>query len=390
MRRSILDIFLFLLVIISTAACNNDLPFDLKENPPKLVMNAIINADSTYNTLFLNLTGRNQIGQIKGATVEVRINGSLSETLRPDPHSSDKGRFYINSAFHPGDVVRIDAMTDDGEHHAWAEVTVPQPIGKIEKVDTASIMRKPSNYGYGTPPRRHLRYQIKIKDRPGEKNFYRIIVEQRKYWKYYWEQNDQTCWDSAMQKSFKLQTNEDVVLTDGKPSTEEDDENGLFGTVNNKYAIFDDSRFTDGSYTMNVYNDIYGWGFWGQEYIWIKTDVYIRILSITEKEYYYLRALNLLDSDAYDNTLSEPIAFPSNVNGGTGMVGFSTETNYMLTVKNNAVPPNGTGFIKKPLSLCPKSTFICLQLSESCSRACYWVTCYVAKGSRGYIKSSHY
>ena len=339
MRRSILDIFLFLLVIISTAACNNDLPFDLKENPPKLVMNAIINADSTYNTLFLNLTGRNQIGQIKGATVEVRINGSLSETLRPDPHSSDKGRFYINSAFHPGDVVRIDAMTDDGEHHAWAEVTVPQPIGKIEKVDTASIMRKPSNYGYGTPPRRHLRYQIKIKDRPGEKNFYRIIVEQRKYWKYYWEQNDQTCWSSAMQKSFKLQTNEDVVLTDGKPSTEEDDENGLFGTVNNKYAIFDDSRFTDGSYTMNVYNDIYGWGFWGQEYIWIKTDVYIRILSITEKEYYYLRALNLLDSDAYDNTLSEPIAFPSNVNGGTGMVGFSTETNYMLTVKNNAVPP---------------------------------------------------
>lgn len=38
MRRSILDIFLFLLVIISTAACNNDLPFDLKENPPKLYL----------------------------------------------------------------------------------------------------------------------------------------------------------------------------------------------------------------------------------------------------------------------------------------------------------------------------------------------------------------
>jgi hypothetical protein len=142
-----------------------------------------------------------------------------------------------------------------------------------------------------------------------------------------------------MLKSFKLQTNEDVVLTDGKPSTEEDDENGLFGSVTNKYAIFDDSRFADGSYTMTVYNDIYGWGFWGSEYTWIKTDVYIRILSITEKEYYYLRALNLLDSDAYDNTLSEPIAFPSNVNGGTGMVGFSAETNYMLTVKNHAVPP---------------------------------------------------
>ena len=55
MRRSILDIFLFLLVIISTAACNNDLPFDLKENPPKLVMNAIINADSTYNLSLIHI-----------------------------------------------------------------------------------------------------------------------------------------------------------------------------------------------------------------------------------------------------------------------------------------------------------------------------------------------
>ena len=80
MRRSILDIFLFLLVIISTAACNNDLPFDLKENPPKLVMNAIINADSTYNTLFLNLTGRNQIGQIKGA--ELGTIALLSNIMR--------------------------------------------------------------------------------------------------------------------------------------------------------------------------------------------------------------------------------------------------------------------------------------------------------------------
>lgn len=58
-----------------------------------------------------------------------------------------------------------------------------------------------------------------------------------------------------------------------------------------------------------------------------------------EKEYYYLRALNLLDSDAYDNTLSEPIAFPSNVNGGNRNGWIQRRTNYMLTVKNHAVPP---------------------------------------------------
>lgn len=118
---------------------------------------------------------------------------------------------------------------------------------------------------------------------------------------------------------------------------EEDDENGFFGIVNNKYVIFDDLCFIDGSYMMNVYNDIYGWGFWGQEYIWIKMDVYICIFSIIEKEYYYLRVLNLFDFDVYDNILSEFIVFLSNVNGGIGMVGFSIEINYMLIVKNNVV-----------------------------------------------------
>ena len=63
----------------------------MKENPPKLVMNAIINADSTYNTLFLNLTGRNL--EIKGATVEVRINGSLMKLSVPIRIAAIKGAF---------------------------------------------------------------------------------------------------------------------------------------------------------------------------------------------------------------------------------------------------------------------------------------------------------
>lgn len=54
-------------------------------------------------------------------------------------------------------------------------------------------------------------------------------------------------------------------------------------------------------------------------------DVIIRLLSITETEYYYLKALNLVDSDVYDETINEPIRYPSNVHGGTGMVGISTE-----------------------------------------------------------------
>lgn len=61
-------------------------------------------------------------------------------------------------------------------------------------------------------------------------------------------------------------------------------------------------------------------------------DVIIRLMSITETEYYYLKALNLVDSDAYDETINEPIKYPSNVHGGTGMVGISTEVTQTIHI----------------------------------------------------------
>ena len=45
-------------------------------------------------------------------------------------------RFHISNKFTPGDVVRIDALTDDGQYHAWAEVTVPQRPHEIADIDT--------------------------------------------------------------------------------------------------------------------------------------------------------------------------------------------------------------------------------------------------------------
>ena len=56
-------------------------------------------------------------------------------------------------------------------------------------------------------------------------------------------------------------------------------------------------------------------------------------MSITETEYYYLKALNLVDSDVYDETINEPIRYPSNVHGGTGMVGISTEVSKKVRIR---------------------------------------------------------
>lgn len=67
----------------------------------------------------------------------------------------------------------------------------------------------------------------------------------------------------------------------------------------------------------------------------VKMDIIVRLLSITETEYYYLKALNLVDSDVYDETINEPLRYPSNVHGGTGMVSISTEVSQTVRIREN-------------------------------------------------------
>lgn len=320
-----------LIATLTIASCENELPFSIKDNPPKLVMNALINAESQANLLFLNFTGKDATTHIQNATIEIRINGQLTESLRPLPPEQEGNpqcRFNITSKFTPGDVVRIDALTDDGKYHAWAEVTVPQRPAEIENIDTLTVSML--EYGY---KKNYLRYRITFKDRPDETNYYRIVVDkQTTLWKYNYEEEGKGEQIFLTKHSFSFIGREDIVLTDGQPSTGEDEDNGIFDTARNIYGVFDDSRFKNTSYTMTVYNSTrIETG--SEEGSFYGMDVIIRLRSITEVEYYYLKALNFVDSDIYDETINEPIKFPGNVNGGTGMIGITTEVSKKIKIE---------------------------------------------------------
>ena len=102
-------------------------------------------------------------------------------------------------------------------------------------------------------------------------------------------------------------------------------------TVRNVRNVFTDSRFPDGSYTLNVYTyypDFQGWGSDRKNHI--QVDVVVRLLSITEAQFRYLRAMNCLDSEDYNETFMEPVIVPQNVSGGLGFVGASSEQRVTL------------------------------------------------------------
>lgn len=317
---------LLIVTLFLFAACEHEIPYKLDPVNPKLTMNALINIQEEQNILYLNYTGKSNAGNVENATVEVRVNGKLTETCQPMeylyPGDAQK-RFLITTAFSPGDAVRIDAYTPDEKHHVYIEETVPQPP-VVLGVDTLSV-------SYPLPyltyiPSKQMRFNIRIKDHPGNKNYYRIMLEHHLDVSGITNDGRDTI---ARTTYFDLWPWDDIVLTDGRPATTDELEKELIERIKNIYGIFDDSRFADSEYTMVVSTSYQYNNFWVIDYTpkLINIHTKVRLLSITEDQYYYLNIMNFIDSGTGDEYLTEPVKIPSNVRGGTGFVGFSSEVN---------------------------------------------------------------
>lgn len=302
--------FLLGLLFVFTA-CNNQMPFDINDSPPKLTVNTLMDGNKTENLIFLSLTGRDRTTLVTDAVISVYINNQLKEQITE--FDKEKEGFISKSKFDPGDKVRIEVNTIDGKYHAWAEEMVPKPVERI-RIDTMSYT---GNYDF-------LRIETTFTDDPDEKNYYRLAFFRRDtIYGTSWLTNNDTI--VIIESARYLITHEDIVLNEGR--TPINDDNALVGGIENSQAIFDDSRL-NGEYTMAVSCYLsYYLSAWNIREERVCRSIEFSLRSITESQYYYLKALNLYHSSSYDEYLSQPISFPSNVHGGAGMVGFETGGN---------------------------------------------------------------
>lgn len=308
-------------------SCTNEIPFNVKETAPKLIINALLDANKETNDIILGLTGIQKTELMDKATVDIYVNGELVEQITEPIIGESNGdkiaKYTTNARFLPDDIIKIEARSNDGQYHAWAEVIVPHPI-QIEKVDTTIYLK---NY-YMSSTSKFLRIKTTFTDNKQGRNYYRIAM----CYKYaYHTISPITSNDTIIHKTEynSLFVNEDIVLTDGTPTM--DDDNSIFTPIINNYGVFDNSRI-NGSYTMIV-SMMYPYlssylGFyepeWYDDLKLVEVDLDVHLLSISETYYYYLKALNTYDSDDYDDYLNLPVKFPSNVQGGVGVVGVST------------------------------------------------------------------
>ena len=336
------NIIIAIVTVLLYSSCENEIPFNEKNNPPKIVLNAIIDINSEENYIFLTKTGKQDTDSVPDATVNIYVNDELKEQLTeyllPEINMDDELSGMINypeyieylhhiyrknkqyttkMRFQPGDKVKIEVLADNNKYHVWAEDIVPYPV-EIEQIDTTTYNKDYSTY---------MRLRTTFTDSGNKTNFYRLVLTQKTtvYGKRY---QDSTPDSVSYQNAIFLDTREDIVLNDGKVISDEE----LFPQTENVFAVFDDTRL-NGTYTTKVSfyrpTDVYYMDIIPER---ASIDFEVLLMSITEFQYYYLKALNILSSDNYDEYLSMPVSFPSNVEGGTGIVGFSSDTRKSFSI----------------------------------------------------------
>lgn len=324
--------------VLSFTSCENEIPYNPSLHVPQLVMNALLEAGEEENFVYLSLSGANNISHVDEAVVTLYVNGRAVEVAEelppiqpfgnaPDtelPEIAKRKKFRLKTKSSPGDCLRLEAVAEGGRYRAEASVVVPQPLDGL-RVDTATVMLR-YRYDSWKPCRRYL---VSIDDRPGELNYYRLDI--RRELKIYGRSfvgNDTV----DFVKKTSLVNREDVVLTDGRPMTGDEEDNFFLPNMENKFNIFSDRLFAGSSHTLKVYTETLD-DFTTSVVHDVKRvehKAVVRLLSLNEEEYRYLKALNCLDSDDYDTSLMEPVVIPSNVKGGLGFVGCSADVRMEL------------------------------------------------------------
>lgn len=328
---------ILLLIIPLCLSCTNEIAFDLSNEPCKLIVNALLCSDEDENKITLAFTGYGNVTYVTDARINIFINGELKEEiLKPtydkDAPNSSPGDYITNIHYSPGDQVKIEAITSDNKYHAWSEFIVPNPVN-IERIDTTT-----SIISTAFESLKYIHFKIAFQDETAQKNFYRIAVDriQTVYAESKESGRDTT---AVIKTSETLICSEDIVLTDGKPTPISSD--NIFDSPENRYGVFDDSRI-DKKYIMSISTQYFPYRqeiYYGVHNklknirnIDMKFDISLH--SISEGEYFYLKALNFIDSDIYDSPFTEPIKLPSNISGGIGIMGMSVKHSQILTLSS--------------------------------------------------------
>lgn len=293
------------------SSCNNDVDFKGKEPASKMVVNAVINNQSYTNLIKLSestfIYSDVKPKLIENPNIEVKINDqpvdvSFDHAKGTNCYYNFIGRLYT------GDKVEVSGHTDK-HGTVYGMDFVPQPP-EIVSVDYEWFIGQ-DNYSY-------LRTFVTVKDRPNEKNYYRILITGKSILEY----DGAPTFDEIDWQYLDIYVDQEILFNNI---------DGIAGNDKNShtYKIFSDDLFQGKEYTLNTYvRQDKPW-----EYTWgMKTTSFIKveIHSLSENLYMYLRSL---ETASIEDIFHEPVKVYSNIEGGYGILGIYNANEKTIELK---------------------------------------------------------
>ncbi|MDL2215173.1 DUF4249 domain-containing protein [Dysgonomonas sp. OttesenSCG-928-M03] len=312
--KSLLILFLS---FIFFSSCVYERVIDIGDIPiaPHLVLNSLVQAGNDTSYFYLTesraiygdtttVWDRDKSGftMIRNADFNLNINGN---THHVEFSHADSAYVFIGK-LHGGDDVSI--QISQNKRNINTKGILPS-VPEVLSVDTARFQRIESGN-----LRKYIMFKIKIKDRPGSKDYYRLMINGVYY--YQWN-NEYNYYNS---NSFYT---DDPILKNGYTGTSGNSDIGLASSVYNYYSVFRDVGFADQEYTLSFYVDDFDEES-GNNYSNGREYLYVGMQSISEDLYKYYSSLQRNRQLAWNN-ISEPIMIHTNIDGGLGILGTCNE-----------------------------------------------------------------
>lgn len=244
-------------------------------------------------------------------------------------------KMIFKARFNPGDEVKIE-IDADGLHSEIKE-TVPMPA-PVASVDTAVVLRRDSDGNMI----RVFHLGVSVSDRPGEGNYYRLLM--RMQGRAVVESLEVSDPDGFPSVGEEIGSRDESISFDNSEEPLLNKRVDMFGDgenyYDNKYNIFTDALFRDGSYRLSLLVSMYDLSvpvrFYrpGQLYMKVSRKITVSLVSMNRDNYMYLDDMQFEDSSLSDSSLVGEMPYPSNVSGGRGFVGISSRSDFVLNLRD--------------------------------------------------------
>lgn len=287
---------LLFLILFLTGACERDVDFKGKEPDSKIVFNSIVNSTSDQHTVKISesvfLFGDKKPQLVDDLTLKLSLNGEEIPLFFQEEKNSHK-YYRFSAQIKSGDKLEVNGDSPKfGKIYAIDHVPIS---AEIKNVQTEWFTGEKDQISY-------LRTLITIKDKPNEKNYYRIVIRNKQINSSDMDEEEYT-WDRQ-----NVFVDQEILFNniDGMLLEDEDA---------HKYRVFSDELIAGKEYTLNVYIQMDKTDPWGDM---LKRYVKVEIHALSEDMFKYLRSLELALSN---DDFSEPVKIYTNVKNGYGLLG---------------------------------------------------------------------